>query len=189
MDALTLLTADHNRVRGLFTRFQAAKEAEDTETMTKLGMQIFTELEVHTQIEEQIFYPRIKELSGDIAETVDEGVEEHHVVKVLMQECDGLEPGDDQWVAKLTVIIEQVEHHAGEEEEEMFPSVRKELDDTALTELAERMEAAKAGLGAPTLADKIDLTKGELDLLAREQEIPGRSTMSKEELAATVAPG
>jgi hemerythrin superfamily protein len=188
LDAIALLTADHNRVRGLFTRFKAAHEAEDTGALAEIAATIFTELTVHTEIEEQIFYPRVHELSEEVGETVDEGLEEHHVVKVLMGEIKELEPSDDKWVAKMQVLIENVEHHAEEEETELFPSVRSKMDADSLTRLAEKLEAGKSSLGAPTLADKIDLPKDELLNLAREQEIPGRSKMDREELAATVAP-
>jgi hemerythrin superfamily protein len=187
MNALDLLIADHNRVRGLFARFDAAKDAQDAATMVELAGKIFDELTVHTTIEEEIFYPEVHDTTEDIADTVDEGVQEHHVVKVLMEELRGVEGGSDEWVAKMTVLIENVEHHADEEEKEMFPPLRRPLAD-ALEAMTPRLEARKAQLGAPILADKIDLTKEELLELAREQEIPGRSGMSQEELAATVGP-
>ena len=187
MNALDLLIADHNRVRGLFARFNAAKEAEDTGAMVALAAKIFEELTVHTTIEEEIFYPGVRDASEDISETVDEGIQEHHVVKVLMGEIDGLEGGSDEWTAKMTVLIENVEHHAEEEEKEMFPPLRRPLADKLET-MGTQLEARKSELGAPVLADKIDLTKEALLDLAKEQEIPGRSTMSQEELAATVAP-
>jgi hemerythrin superfamily protein len=188
MDALTLLTADHNRVRGLFEQFETAHEAEDTATMAVIVAKIVEDLEVHTTIEEEIFYPAVKGMNDELKEMVAEANEEHHVVKTLTDEFTALEPGSDEWVAKVTVMKENVEHHAEEEETEMFPKVRSGCDATTLTELAERLEARKRELGAPTLADKIDLTKEELLEKAREQSIPGRSSMSQEELAATVAP-
>ena len=188
MDALSLLTADHNRVRGLFARFQAAEESEDTTLMAELAAKIFTELEVHTTIEEEIFYPAVKQADEELKDTVDEGLEEHHVAKVLMTEIAALPSSDDAWVAKMKVLIESVEHHAGEEEEEMFPETRKELDAAALEELGVRLEARKAQLGAPTAADKEHFTTEELRELAKEQEIPGRSSMNREELVATVSP-
>jgi hemerythrin superfamily protein len=187
MNALDLLIADHNRVRGLFARFDSAKDAGDTTALVELAGKIFDELVVHTTIEEEIFYPEVHDTTDDVAETVDEGVQEHHVVKVLMEELGGLEPGADEWIAKMTVLIENVEHHAEEEEKELFPPLRRRLA-SQLDEMAERLEARKAELGAPVLADKIDLTKAELLDLAKDQEIPGRTTMSQEELAATVAP-
>ncbi len=188
MDALALLTADHNRVRGLFTRFQAAEEGEDTAQMAELGAKILTELEVHATIEEEIFYPEVRAASEEIKDTVDEGVEEHHVAKVLMEEVKVLTPEDDAFAAKMKVLIENVEHHAGEEEEEMFALCRKAFDKSALEDLGQRLEAMKAQLGAPTAADKEHLSTEELKELAKEQEIPGRSSMGREELVATVAP-
>lgn len=186
MDALALLTADHNRVRGLFARFQAAEEAEDTAQMAELSQKILTELEVHTTIEEEIFYPEVSAASEEIKDTVDEGLEEHHVAKMLMDETKALPPDDDAWAAKMKVLIESVEHHAGEEEEEMFPMCRKALDKAVLEDLGMRLEARKAQLGAPTAADKEHLTTEQLKELASEQEIPGRSSMDREELLATV---
>lgn len=189
MDALDLLTADHNRVRGLFSRWKDADEAGDVATARALAESIFTELDVHTSIEEKIFYPAVHDVDDEIGEVVDEGLEEHHVADVLMGELRELEPGADEWTAKMKVLIESVEHHAEEEEEELFPPLRSALGAEELDDLARRLEAGKAERGAPTLADKIDLTKEELLELAREQEIPGRSSMSHDELAATVAPG
>ena len=188
MDALSLLTADHNRVRGLFTRFQAAEESGDTALMTELASKIIVELEVHATIEEEIFYPAVKDAGEELKDTVDEGVEEHHVAKTLMTEIQGLTPDDDAWSAKMKVLIESVEHHAEEEEQEMFPETRKAFDKATLEDLAMRLEARKAELGAPTAADKEHLSTEELKELAREQEIPGRSSMSREELVATVDP-
>jgi hemerythrin superfamily protein len=186
MDALDLLTADHNRVRGLFTRFKKAKENEDTSTMHSIAQVVFEELEVHTTIEERVFYPWAHDLSDEIGDLVDEGQQEHHVVKMLMEELQALEAGADEWVAKMTVLIENVEHHAEEEESEMFPGVRSKTSAQDRTTLADQLEAKKRDLGAPTLADKIDLTAAALREMAKEQEIPGRSKMDREHLAATV---
>lgn len=188
MHALDLLTADHNRVRGLFARFQSAQDADDRDAMSSLATEILTELEVHTTIEEEIFYPAAKGTSDEIDDLIAEGVQEHHVVKLLMAELKQTPDVTEEWVAKMTVLIENVEHHADEEEADMFPPLRSKLGTGELKELAERLEARKAELGAPVLEDKIDLTKDELLDLAREQAIPGRSSMSQEELAATVAP-
>jgi hemerythrin superfamily protein len=187
MDAVTLLTGDHNRVRGLVAQFEEAQEKDDAATMAALATRIFQELQIHTTIEEEIFYPAVREAGNEeLTELVAEGVEEHHVVDTLMEEMAAMEAGSEQWVAKMTVLVENVEHHADEEESEMFPKVRSSM--SGLDALAERLDARKGQLGAPTLADRIDLTKTELLELAKEQEIPGRSNMSQEELAAAVAP-
>jgi|SRR5215211_7424003 len=187
MDALELLTADHNRVRGLFARFREAQEGGDAATMGELAEKIFEELEVHTKIEEQVFYPAVHDVD-DLAELVDEGIEEHHVVDMLMAEAKSLDPSEPQWVAKMTVLMENVEHHAEEEESEMFPAVRSNTDDASREEWGERMEELKADLGAPTTADAADMSIEELKRRASDQKIPGRSQMSREVLAATVDP-
>jgi hemerythrin superfamily protein len=188
MQALDLLIADHNRVRGLFAQFKEAHDNDDTEAMSAVALKIFEDLEVHTKIEEEIFYPDVESTNDDIHETVEEGLQEHHVVDLLMAELKQLPDGSDEWIAKMQVLIENVEHHAEEEEKELFPPLRTELAADRLEELGVRLDERKKQLGAPVLADKIDLTKEELLDLAREQQIPGRSKMSQEELAATVAP-
>ncbi|HEX5615685.1 MAG TPA: hemerythrin domain-containing protein [Acidimicrobiia bacterium] len=188
MEATLLLTADHDRVAGLFARFDAAKEREDLDEMTTLAQTIAAELEVHTTIEEEIFYPALHDSSDEIHEMINEAYEEHSVAKRLLAEITSESANTEDWAAKVGVLIELVEHHKDEEESELFPKVRAGVSADQLLDLAEQMEARKRELGAPTLADKIDLTKEELRELAQEQEIPGRSKMSHERLAATVAP-
>jgi hemerythrin superfamily protein len=188
MDALSLLITDHNRVRGLFARFQEADEAGDVETMAALAAQMREELDVHTAIEEEIFYPAVRGLDDEVGETVAEGVEEHHEVKVLLGELESLTPADEAWKAKWTVVIENVEHHAGEEENELFPAVRKALGSDRLEAVGAELDARKGELGAPTLADRAGLTAADVRRLASDQEIPGRSKMDTEELRATVSP-
>jgi hemerythrin superfamily protein len=188
MDALKLLTADHNRVRGLFNQARSADEAKNTAELVELSKTIFMELDIHTRIEEEIFYPEIKNTSEEMKEIVAESLEEHHVVDLLIDEMKALDPANESWSAKLTVMMENVEHHAGEEEDDMFPKVRTALGQQKLEKLAERFEARKAELGAPTMADKEQLSTDDLERLARAQEIPGRSKMNRGELLATVAP-
>ena len=188
MDAIALLTGDHNQVRGLFKRYKTADEGNDSALAQKLAGKIFEALEVHSTIEEEIFYPAIKSASEEVGEVVAEGFQEHAVVKTLMTEIKAGKPGSEEWVAKMKVLIENVEHHAEEEEKEMFPPLRSKLGAEKLVQLAEKMEARKAELGAPTSADTKDLTKEQLTELAQKQEIPGRSTMSQEELALAVDP-
>jgi hemerythrin superfamily protein len=189
MDALLLLTGDHNRVRGLFKLYKAAHESQDTQRGQELAEKIIRELTVHTEIEESTFYPAIKDCGDQkLSELVVEGYEEHAVVKDLINEVQACQPGDERWHAKMTVIIENVEHHAEEEEKDMWPKVRSLMDATGLESLAKRLEAKKRELGAPTMADTIDLTKTALEQMARDQQIPGRSKMTQEELAATVSP-
>src|SRR5687768_15631075 len=140
MSALELLIGDHNRVRGLFTRFKSAKESDDLGEMTTLAQKILTELEVHSTIEEEIFYPELHDLDDEVDESITEGYEEHEVVKNLMAEIGAMEPNTEDWAAKVTVLIENVEHHAEEEEENLFPKVRSNTSGEQRDSLAERME-------------------------------------------------
>jgi len=188
MDALLLLTADHNRVRGLFAKFKAAHENEDVAGQAVVASKILAELQVHATIEEQVFYPAVRAAADELRELVTEGVQEHHVVEVLAAEIKALAPEVESWAAKVTVLIENVEHHAEEEETEMFPQVGKAIGAAALEELGRQLETMKGQLGAPTVADKEHLTVERLHELASEQEIPGRSSMKRDELLATVAP-
>ena len=143
MDAIELLTSDHNEVRGLFDQFKQAKEADDMDRMRQLQKEIFSELETHTRIEEDVFYPAVRELEDeDLTETVAEGIQEHHVVKVLMREIEDVS-GEETFASKMTVLIENVEHHADEEESEMFPDLREKMGEPRLQELGAELEAAK----------------------------------------------
>jgi hemerythrin superfamily protein len=188
MDVIELLVADHNRVRGLFARYKKAKEAEKVDDQSALATDIIRELTIHMAAEEEVFYQAVKKRTEDIGDDVDEGYEEHHVAKVLIGEIEDLKAGSDPWVAKMTVLIENVEHHVDEEEDELFPEVRSSSEAGWREELGEALESRREKLGAPALAEKLALSKIELSSLARQQEIPGRSSMDHDELAATVSP-
>lgn len=182
MNALDLLKSDHDTVRTMFEEFRSAHESDDTETMARICEDVFAELEVHTAIEEEIFYPAVRRAGGeDLGETTDESVEEHHVVDLLMAEIRGLDAGDDAFVAKMTVLMENVEHHASEEEDEMFPQVRQLLDEQRLEELGAELEQAKASHILSSMS------KDELYEQAGQLGIEGRSSMTKDELARAVA--
>jgi hemerythrin-like domain-containing protein len=100
------------------------------------------ELDVHARIEEQIFYPAIKE-AEETHEITLEAIEEHNVVKQLLAELEQLPVSEETWTAKLTVLKENVEHHVEEEEGEMFPKAKKVLSEEQVETLGTRMEAAK----------------------------------------------
>lgn len=158
------------------------------ESMKLLTAKIVEELQIHMTIEEEIFYPAIRGESEEISDTVYEGVEEHHVAKVLVEELAGMAPEGDEWKAKVKVLMESVEHHADEEEKDMFPPVRENTTADQREKLGTKLANRKVELGAPPMEMALDLSKAELDELAKTQEIPGRSKMNKEELAATVDP-
>ena len=142
MNAFTLLKADHKKVAGIFEKLEPTTE-RGVKTREQLFAQLKNELDLHARIEEEIFYPALKE-ADETHDVVLEGYEEHAVVKRLLRELDELSKDDETWGAKLKVLQENVEHHVEEEEGEMFPSARKVLSAEEVEALGERLEAAKA---------------------------------------------
>jgi iron-sulfur cluster repair protein YtfE (RIC family) len=141
MNAFELLKQDHKKVAGIFEKLEPTTERA-LKTREELFTQLKQELDVHAAIEEQIFYPAIK----DADETHDitlEAFEEHAVVKTLLSELEADPKETEEWKAKLTVLKENVEHHVEEEETEMFPKAKKVLSEEQIEQLGTRMEAAK----------------------------------------------
>ena len=136
-DAIALLKADHRSVEKLFSQFQKAK---DDERKKQLALQICLELRVHTQIEEEIFYPASREVLKD-EDMVDEAVVEHQAAKDLIEQIESMEPSDDLYDAKVTVLCEQIDHHVEEEEKEYFPEVQK--TDLDLKAIGEQLKVRK----------------------------------------------
>jgi hemerythrin superfamily protein len=146
-DAIVLLKNDHKTVEKLFKEFEKLGDRAHT-TKRKVVDRIIEELAVHAAIEEQHFYPTVREKAPDITDDVLEGLEEHHIVKWTLSELEDLSPEDERFDAKVTVLIESVRHHVEEEEGEMFPQVRKAIGRKDLADLGEVLEKAKAS--APT---------------------------------------
>ena len=139
MNAFELLKADHEKVAQLFERLESASGK------AKLGVfdQIKTELELHTQIEEKIFYPAL-EKPAETHELTMEAYEEHATVKTLLKELSGARTADEEWEARARELQENVEHHVDEEENELFPKADQALSEEEIEELGQRMEAEKA---------------------------------------------
>lgn len=152
MDGIVLLKDDHKKVKRLFREFEKTHKTAGVEQKRALVDKILHELTTHAFIEETIFYPAARAEVPDTDEHVLESVEEHHVVAWLCSELKDLDPGDETFDAKVSVLIENVEHHAKEEEEEWFPKVREALGRKRLTELGEQMAAAKPDAPADPLA-------------------------------------
>lgn len=152
MDGIVLLKEDHKQVKRLFREYEKLKSKGTPAAKRKLVDQIRTELVTHSFIEETIFYPAARAQVPDSGSDVLESVEEHHVVAWLLSELEGLSPKDETFDAKVTVLIENVEDHIGEEETELFPEVRKALGRNKLVELAEQMATAKSKAPANPLA-------------------------------------
>src|SRR4051812_9887665 len=120
MDAFTLLKADHDKVKKMFKEYEGKGDRAHKGKL-ELAQTIFHELGIHEQIEEEIFYPAIREhASKEGVEIVLEGYEEHHVADVLIEELKALDIEDEHYDAKMTVLKENIEHHIEEEEGDMF---------------------------------------------------------------------
>ena len=150
MDALTLLKNDHTKVKGLFKEVEALGDRATT-TREKLFKEIDRELRLHSEAEEKIFYPAFKQHAEDSEEReeVAEAYEEHAIVANLIGELEGLDPSDEQYKAKLNVMIELVKHHADEEEKVMFKEAREIFNKSELEQLGERIAQMKEHAKAP----------------------------------------
>ena len=141
MDALTLLKRDHDKVKGLLQELEPTTERA-VKTRAELFTRLKSELTVHEIIEEEIFYPTLKQ-HPKAKDIVLEGYEEHSVVDTLMGELESLSVEDETWGAKAKVMIENIEHHIEEEEGEMFDKARQVFDRDELEQLGKAMEARK----------------------------------------------
>ncbi|HZH31337.1 MAG TPA: hemerythrin domain-containing protein [Pyrinomonadaceae bacterium] len=141
MDAITLLKTDHEKVSGIFEKLEETTERAE-KTREELFMKLKQELDLHAHVEETIFYPVLKK-SEETRDITMEGIQEHHVVKVLLRELDAMGVGSETWTAKLKVLKENVEHHVEEEEDDMFKSAREVLSQEQLEELGALMEEEK----------------------------------------------
>ena len=145
VDAVKMLKDDHKKVKDLFRQFEKARSDDRKKSIAE---EVFHELEVHAAIEEEIFYPAAKaKADKEGKELVAEAVEEHHVVKVLVSELKSMREVNEQFEAKFTVLIENVEHHIEEEEKEMLPDAKKALGDDIET-LGMQMDQRKSELMA-----------------------------------------
>ncbi len=137
MNATALLKRQHKDVRALFKQIE---KTEDARGRRRLLDQIAAALDAHTLIEEEIFYPAMSALETKKAEEmINEAYEEHHVVKLVLRELPQVDPEDERFEAKMTVLSELVEHHVEEEEDEMFKMATK-LGEDELEALGARME-------------------------------------------------
>jgi hemerythrin superfamily protein len=139
-DAIALLRADHQKVQGLFDQFEKTR-SEDRKS--SLAEQICQELTVHAQIEEEIFYPAAREVLRD-EDLLDEATVEHQSAKDLIAQIEGSSAGAELFDAKVTVLGEYIKHHVKEEQNELFPKLRKTKLDLKM--LGEQLQARKMEL-------------------------------------------
>ena len=159
-DAIALLTEDHKAVQAMFKAFVKLQEEDGSdEEKAELVQQTCAALTVHTQIEEEIFYPQVREAIDD-SDLLDEAEVEHATAKDLIEQLEVMEPGDELYDARFTVLGEYVNHHIKEEQDELFPEVRAaKMDLAALgAELADRKKEllAELSLESDTAEDADD---------------------------------
>lgn len=182
-DALALLRADHQLVQGLFDQFEKTR-SEDRKG--KLAQQICQELKVHTRIEEEIFYPAAREVMRD-EDLLDEATVEHQSAKDLIAQIESSSAGADLFDAKVTVLGEYIKHHVKEEQNEMFPKIRKTRLD--LKALGERMQARKMELMEGAGAGSRSRAAERLSGSRRSSRQTGGGNAESEGIMATVARG
>lgn len=140
-DAVSVLMRDHREVERLFKEYEKAKE--DDARKQQIFQQVAMELKLHTQIEEEIFYPASREFVDD-EEVVNEAVVEHASAKDLIAQLEAMQPTDQYYDAKVKVLQEMIDHHVEEEETEFFPECRK--SDMDLKAIGEQLEMRKEEL-------------------------------------------
>ncbi len=148
-DAIALLKADHKAVKELFKQVEETSERAKAQ-LQRLGDQICAELTVHTQIEEEVFYPAVQERTQrghkEEKDMVLEAYEEHAAAKKVIEDVRATEPGDDSYKPKIKTLSEMIDHHVKEEEHELFPSVKELFDEDELVELGQRLSELKTRL-------------------------------------------
>ena len=144
--AIELLKADHEKVKKAIKEFEKL-DHEDTEAASKIVKTVCEDLKVHTTIEEEIFYPALREALDD-DDLLNEAAVEHETAKMLIEQLENMGPDDPNYRATFTVLGEYVTHHVKEEEGEMFPAAKK--SDLDFEALGERMRARKEELVGAT---------------------------------------
>jgi hemerythrin superfamily protein len=145
-NATQLLRQDHKKVDGLFKKFEQAKGSE---AKRRIAQQAMNELEIHAKVEEEIFYPAVKNEAGE-EELVQEAKEEHQTVKELIRELKQMPGEDEEFQEKFSELMENVKHHVQEEEGQMFPKVEDSEMDLAETgeQMSERKHELMGQMGA-----------------------------------------
>jgi hypothetical protein len=140
LDAIHMLKEDHVKVKDLFEDFESTEDVKERKDIAEKAIQ---ELEIHTMLEEEIFYPAVREATEE-EDLMNEAEEEHHVAKVLIEELKKMEASSEHFPAKFMVLAENVRHHIKEEESEMLPKAKK--SDADMEELGQLMMQRKQQL-------------------------------------------
>ena len=141
-DAIVLLKKDHQEIEKAFKAFEKAGERA-TKEKGRLVDRIIELLTVHTYVENEVMYPRVRELLPELDGDIDESYEEHHVADLVVMELVAMSPDAERFDAKTTVLIENGRHHIEEEEQDWFPQVRAGLGRKVLSEIGAEMEETR----------------------------------------------
>jgi hemerythrin-like domain-containing protein len=141
-DAIVLLREDHKKIKEVFREFERSKDASGAKRR-RLVRQMIQLLVEHTHIENEVMYPRVRELLPDLEDDILESYEEHHVADTIIEELATMNPEDERFNAKAIVLIENVRHHIEEEESDWFPQVREGLGRNTLQEIGAEMKKAR----------------------------------------------
>ena len=146
-DAIAFLKQDHATVKKLLKRLESAEDGSERQ---ELLSQVEMEVKIHTQIEEDIFYPAYRESarSEKDEELYFEALEEHHVVDLILPEIKNVDSEDERFAAKAKVLKDVIEHHIEEEEKQLFPKARRLLGMSMLKELGDQLEQRKQELAS-----------------------------------------
>ena len=144
MDIYQVLHGEHEKVAKLFKDIEGTSSSA-LASRDSLFNELKMALDLHTKAEEQVFYVPLKQNTDSRFETL-EAIEEHHVVDLLLKELAGMPNNKEEWMAKLCVLKEEVQHHVDEEENELFPMARTLLDETQAADMASRFEEQKSRL-------------------------------------------
>jgi hemerythrin superfamily protein len=188
-DVVELIKIQHRRIDELL---EQAEQAEP-EQVAALLRQVADLLLPHSQAEESFVYPAIKDYDKGEADEVKDGVAEHHHIEGLLQELLAEEPGGPGYDGKLAALTGELRHHVEEEEQDLLPVLTEQASDEEREELGARFAEVtghqledEAERGAPSAGPGSDgdgATREELYEQAKKKDIPGRSAMSKDELA------
>jgi hemerythrin superfamily protein len=163
-DAIVMLKNDHREILRTFRDFEKAGDGA-IKTKGRLVNRMIELLTVHTYIENEVMYPRVRELVPELEDDVLESYEEHHVADVLVMELASMKPSDERFTAKTTVLIENVRHHIEEEETEWFPQVREALGRKTLQQLGAELDQSRKK--APRKPSQPSALKKTIDAVVR----------------------
>lgn len=141
VNALDVIAADHRHVEALFVEYERATTPEE---QTRIVHDVIHELAVHGEVEELLFYPRVKEKAPEGDRLAEDAVHEHVEMKKTLNDLDSMSAEDDGFDMRMRELMQEVRHHVGDEENEIFPRIRQVMTEEDLQDLGKRLQQAKS---------------------------------------------